>query len=183
MNLSGDHIRRVDHTADRDLAILRQVYGWAKAAPAIYLDSSGYRDAEDFLSPPEGSVEYLVFVDDVPVAFVTLIPMWTVRRVYQVGLITNPGVGLRKSCKLLRGFMGPVFGAIAEALFVALPDSPEFSRTRKLAGYFGFKQVSATTFLLLKSEYGNAQKREEADANAERDGRRQQDVQVLRHHA
>jgi hypothetical protein len=52
--------------------------------------------------------------------------------------------------------MGAVFDAMAHALFVELPDSPEFSPTRKLASFFGFKQVSATTFLLLKSEYGRA---------------------------
>ncbi len=49
MNLFGDHIRRVDHAADADRAILRQVYVWAEAKSAIYLDGSGYRGAEDFL--------------------------------------------------------------------------------------------------------------------------------------
>jgi len=47
----------VDHTADVDRAILRQVYFWAEAKSAIYLDGSGYRDAEDFLDPPHGSYE------------------------------------------------------------------------------------------------------------------------------
>jgi hypothetical protein len=37
--------------------------------------------------------------------------------------------------------MGAVFERLAQALFVDLPDSPEFSRTRKLAGFFGFEYV------------------------------------------
>jgi hypothetical protein len=106
VNLFGDHIRRVDHTADVDRAILRQVYVWAEAKSAIYLDGSGYRDAEDFLDPPRGSVEYIVFAGDNPAALLTLISLVMVRGVYQVGLITNPQASLRKICKLLRGFMG-----------------------------------------------------------------------------
>ena len=141
MNLHGDHIRRVDHAADVDRAILRQVYVWAEAKSAIYLDGSGYRNAEDFLDPPLGSVAYLIFAGDTPVALLTLIPLATVRGVYQVGLITNPQGSLRKICKLLRGFRGAVFELLAQALFVDLPDSPESSRTRKLAGFFGFECV------------------------------------------
>ena len=95
MNIFGDHIRRVDHTADVDCAILRQVYVWAEAKSAIYLDGSGCRDAEDFLDPPRGSVEYFVFAGDKPAALLTLIPLVTVRGVYQVGLITNPQASLR----------------------------------------------------------------------------------------
>jgi hypothetical protein len=131
----------VNHTADVDRAILRQFYVWAEAKSAIYLDGSGYRGAEDFLDPPQGSVEYFVFAGDKPAALLTLIPLMTVRGVYQVGLITNPQASLRKICKLLRGFMGAVFERLAQALFVDLPDSPESSRTRKLAGFFGFEYV------------------------------------------
>jgi hypothetical protein len=131
----------VDHTADVDRAILRQFYVWAEAKSAIYLDGSGYRDAEDSLDPPHGSVEYFVFAGDKPTALLTLIPLRTVRGVYQVGLITNQQASLRKICKLLRGFMGAVFDRLAQALFVDLPDSPEFSRTRKPAGFFGFECV------------------------------------------
>jgi hypothetical protein len=85
----------VDHTADVDRAILRQVYVWAEAKSAIYLDGCGYRDAEGFLDPPRGSVEYFVFDGDKPAALLTLIPLVTVRGVYQVGLITNPQASLR----------------------------------------------------------------------------------------
>ena len=173
----------MDHAGDVDRAILRQVYGWAEANPALYLDGSGHRDAEDFLDPPGGSVEYVVTASDRPVALLTLIPLVTVRGVYQVGLITNPDASLRKICKLLRGFMGPVFERFAQALFVELPNSPEFSPTRKLASFFGFKQVSATTFLITKSEFGHAQKRENIRDAAERDDRLQRRVRVLRHHA
>jgi hypothetical protein len=173
----------VDHAADGDRAIMRQVYGWAEADPSIYLDGSGCRDAEDFLDPPCGSVEYLVVADDKPAALLTLIPLATVRGVYQAGLITNPDASLRKICKLLRGFMGAVFERLAQALFVELPDSPEFSQTRKLAGFFGFKQVSATTFMITKGEYGHTQIREKEYATAERDDRLLGRVQVMRHHA
>src|SRR5262245_22759395 len=135
VNLFGDHIRRVDNAADVDRAILRQVYVWAQAKSAIYLDGSGYRDAEDFLDPPHGSVEYFVFAGGKPAALLTLIPLTTVRGAYQVGLITNPQASLRKICKLLRGFMVVVFERLAHALYVDLPGSPEFSRTRKLARF------------------------------------------------
>jgi hypothetical protein len=181
VNLIGDHIRRVDHASDVDRAILRQVYVWAEAKSAIYLAGSGYRDAEDFLDPPRGSVEYFVFAGDKPAALLTLIPLVTVRGVYQVGLITNPQASLRKICKLLRGFMGAVFERLAQALFVDLPDSPEFSRTRKLAGFFGFEQVSQTIFLI--SKYGHAKEREKGHDAADRDDRLHGRVQVLRHHA
>jgi hypothetical protein len=173
----------VDHAADVDRAILRQVYVWAGANPALYLDGFGYRDAKDFLDPPGDSVEYLIIADGRPVAHLTFIPLATVRNVYQVGLITNPQSSLRKICKLLKGFMRPVFGRLAQALFVELPDSPEFSRTRKLARFFGFKQVSETTFLITKSEYGHEEKRKENHDHAERLDRLQRGVQVLRHHA
>ena len=181
VNLFGDRIRRVDHTADVDRAILRQVYVWAEAKSAIYLDGSGYRDAEDFLDPPHGSVEYFVFAGDKPAALLTLIPHVTVRGVYQVGLITNPQASLRKICKLLRGFMGAVFERLAQALFVDLPDSPEFSRTRKLARFFGFEQVSETIFLI--SRYGHAKEREKGHVASDRGDRLHGPVQVLRHHA
>jgi hypothetical protein len=183
VKLSGDHIRRVDHAAGVDRAILRQVYVWAGANPALYLDGFGYRDAEDFIDPPGDSVAYLVFADGRPVALLTLIPLATVRNVYQVGLITNPQASLRKICKLLKGFIRAVFGRLAQALFVELPDSPEFSRTRKLARFFGFKQVSETTFLITKSEYEHKEKRKESHDHAERLDRLQRGVQVLRHHA
>jgi hypothetical protein len=140
----------VDHDADVDCAILRQVYVWAEAKSAIYLDGCGYRDAEDFLDPPRGSIEYFVFDGDKPAALLTLIPLVTVRGVYQVGLITNPQASLRKICKLLGGFKGAVFERMAHALFVDLPDSPEFSQTKKLARFFGFEQVSETIFLISK---------------------------------
>jgi len=181
VSLSGDHIRRVDHAADGDRAILRQVYAWALLNPAIYFEGWGYRDAEDFLDPPCGSVEYLVFAGDTPVALLIFIPLATVREVYQVGLITNPDACLRKICKLLKGFMGAVFETIAQALFVDLPDSQEFSRTRKLARFFGFEQVSET--ILLISKYGHSQKREKTHNAAAPDDRPQRGVQVLRHHA
>jgi hypothetical protein len=181
VNLVGDHIRRVDHATDVDRAILRQVYVWAEAKSAIYLDGSGYRDAEDFLDPPPGSVEYFVFAGDKPAALLTLIPLVTVLGVYQVGLITNPQASLRKICKLLRGFMGAVFERLAQSLFVDLPDSPEFSRTRKLAGFFGFEQVSETIFLI--SKYGHAKEREKVHDAAYPDDRLRGRVQVLRHHA
>ena len=181
MNLHGDHIRRVDHAADVDRAILRQVYVWAEAKSAIYLDGSGYRNAEDFLDPPLGSVAYLIFAGDTPVALLTLIPLATVRGVYQVGLITNPQGSLRKICKLLRGIMGAVFELLAQALFVDLPDSPEFSRTRKLARFFGFEQVSKTIFLI--SRYGHAKEREKGHDASDRGDRLHGRVQVLRHHA
>ena len=166
MNLSGDYIGRLNHADEGDRDLLRQVYRWAEANPAIYLEGSGYRDAEDFLDPPRGSVEYLVFAGDRPVALLTFIPLATVRNVYQVGLITNPEGSLRKICKLLRGFMGAIFERLAKALFVDLPDSPEFSRTRKLARFFGFEQVSETIFLI--SKYGHAQ-RSQANSDAELD--------------
>jgi len=181
VNLFWDHIRRVDHAADGDRAILRQVYVWAEAKSAIYLNGSGHRDAEDFLDPPRGSVEYFVFVGDKPAALLTLIPLVTVRGVYQVGLITNPQASLRKICKLLRGFMGAVFELLAQALFVDLPDSPVFSRTRKLARFFGFEQVSKTIFLI--SKYGHAREREKGHYAADRDDRLHGRVQVLQHHA
>ena len=181
VNLFGDHIRRVDHTADVDRAILRQVYVWAEVKSAIYLDGSGYRDAEDFLDPPCGSVEFFVFVGDKPAALLTLIPLATVRGVYQVGLITNPQASLRKICKLLRGFKAAVFERLAQALFVDLPNSPEFSRTRKLARFFGFEQVSGTIFLI--SRYGTAKEREKGHDAADRGDRLRGRVQVLRHHA
>jgi hypothetical protein len=171
----------VDHAADVDRAILRQVYVWAKAKSAIYLDGSGYRDAEDFLDPPRGSVGYFVFANDKPAALLTLIPLVTVRGVYQVGLITNPQSSLRKICKLLRGFKGAVFERLAHALFVDLPDSPEFSRTRKLATFFGFEQVSETIFLI--SKYGHAQELEKGHDAATRDDRSRGRVQALGHHA
>jgi hypothetical protein len=183
VNLFGDHIRRVDHAADVDRAILRQVYVWAEAKSAIYLDGCGYRDAEDFLDPPSGSVEYLVFAGDRPAALLTLIPLVTVRGVYQAGLITNPDASLRKICKLLRGFMGAVFERLADALFIHLPDSPEFSPTRNMARFFDFKQVSTTSFLITKFEYGYEQKRKESHDDAVRDDRLYGRVKVLRHHA
>jgi hypothetical protein len=157
---------RVNHADEGDRDLLRQVYAWAEANPAIYLEGSGYRDAESFLDPPIGSVEFIAFADDRPVALVTLIPLATVPRVYQVGLITNPEASLRKICKLLREFMGTVFEAMAQALFVDLPDSPEFSKTRRLASFFGFKQTSDTIFLQTRTDHGNTQ-RPEADADAE----------------
>jgi hypothetical protein len=131
----------VDYIADVDRDFLRQAYVWAEVKSAIYLDGSGYRDAEDFLDPPHGSVKYFVFAGDKPDALLTLIPLMTVHGVYQVGLITNPQASLRKICKLLRGFMGAVFERLAQALFVDLPDSPECSRTRKPVGFFGFECV------------------------------------------
>jgi hypothetical protein len=145
---------RLNHADEGDRDLLRHVYRWAEANRPVYLDGTSYRDAEDFLNPPPGSVEYIVFAGDRPAALVTLMPLATVRRVYQVGLITNPEASLRKICKLLRGFMGAVFEAMAQALFVDLPDSPAFLRTRKLARFFGFSQASTNIFLLLKSEYG-----------------------------
>jgi hypothetical protein len=131
----------VDHAADGDRAILRQVYAWAEAKTAISLDGCGYRDAEDFFDPPRGSIEYFVFTGDKHAALLTLIPLVTVRGVYQVGLITNPQASLPKICKLIQGFMGAVLERLAQALFVYLPDSSEFSRTRKLARFFGFECV------------------------------------------
>jgi hypothetical protein len=183
VNLSGDYIRRVDHAADGDRAILLQVYDWAQANPALYLDGSGCRDAEDFLDPPDGSVEYFVFAGDKPAALLTLIPLATVQGVYQVGLVANLDAPLRKICELLRDFMGAVFERQAQALFVEVPARAEFSRTRKLARFFGFKQVSATTFLITKGEFGQTQKREKDVATAERDDLVPGRVQVLRHHA
>jgi hypothetical protein len=179
VNRAGDYVSRLNHADEGDRDLLRQVYRWAEASPAIYLEGGGYRDAEDFLDPPLGSVEYIVFADDRPVALVTLIPLATVRRVYQVGLITNPEASLRKICKLLRGFMGAVFEAMAQALFVELPDSLEFAPTRKLARFFDFKQTSDTIFLIVKSEYGNT-KRPEADADADLDDQLRGGLPVLR---
>ena len=37
--------------------------------------------------------------------------------------------------------MGAVIERLAQAFFVDLPDSPECSRTRKPAGFFGFECV------------------------------------------
>jgi hypothetical protein len=179
VNRAGDYVSRLNHADEGDRDLLRQVYRWAEASPGIYLEGGGYRDAEDFLDPPHGSVEYLAFAGDTPIALVTLIPLATVRRVYQVGLITNPEASLRKICKLLRGFMGAVFEAMAQALFVELPDSPEFEPTRKLARFFGFKQTSDTIFLIVKSEYGNT-KRPEADADADLDDQLRGGLPVLR---
>jgi hypothetical protein len=181
VNLLGDHIRRVNHAADVDRAILRQFYVWAEAKSAIYLDGSGYRDAEDFLDPPHGSFEYIVFVGDKPAAILTLIPLASVPRVYQVGLITSPQASLRKICKLLKGFMRVVFDRLAQALFVDLPDSPEFSRTRKLARFFGFEQVSGTIFLIAK--HGHARELDKGYDAIDGDDRLRGRVQVLRHHA
>src|SRR6266498_1009381 len=47
VNPLGDHIRRLDPAATGDRAILRQVYGWALRNPAIYLEGSGNRAAEE----------------------------------------------------------------------------------------------------------------------------------------
>jgi hypothetical protein len=121
----------------------------------------------------------MVFVGNEPAALLTFIPLATIRRIYQVGLITNPEASLRKICKLLRGFMGAVFEAMAQALFVDLPDSPEFAPTRKLARFFGFKQTSDTIFLIVKSEYGNT-KRPEADSDAKLDHQLPGGLPVLR---
>jgi hypothetical protein len=180
VNLSGEYVSRLNHADEGDRDLLRQVYRWAEANPAIYLEGGGYRDAEDFLDPPLGSVEYLVFADDTLVALLTFIPLATVPKVYQVGLITNPEASLRKICKLLRGFMGAVFEAMAQALFVDLPDSPEFERTRKLARFLGFEQVSETIFLI--SKYGHAQT-STADSDANRDDQLPRRLPVLRHDA
>jgi hypothetical protein len=171
----------VNNADDVDRAILRQVYVWAEAKSAIYLGGSGHRDAEDFLDPPCGSVGYFLFAGDKPAALLTLIPLVTVRGVYQVGLITNPQASLRKICKLLRSFIWVVFERLAQALFVDLPDSPEFSRTRKLARFFGFEQVSETIFLI--SKYGHAKEREKGHDAADRGARLHGRVQVPRHHA
>jgi hypothetical protein len=179
VNLSGNKARRLNHNDEGDRDLLRLVYRWAEASPAIYLDGSGYRDAESFLDPPCGSVEYLVFADDRPVALVTLIPLITVPKVYQVGLITNPEASLRKICKLLRGFMVAVFERLAQALFVDLPDSTEFSRTRKLARFFGFEQVSETIFLI--SKYGHT--KETRAAETEFRDQLPGSLPVLRHNA
>jgi hypothetical protein len=176
VNPSGDYVIRLNHADEGDRDLLRLVYRWAEANQAIYLDGSGYRDAESFLDPPRGSVEYLVFAAGEPVALLTFIPLATVRKVYQVGLITNPEASLRKICKLLRGFMGAVFEAMAQALFVDLPDSPEFSKTRKLAMFFGFEQVSETIFLI--SKYGHAQ-RSQANSDAECDDQLPGSLHVL----
>ena len=164
---SGDYVSRLNHADEGDRDLLRLVYRWAEANRAIYLDGTSYRDAEDFLDPPRGSVEYMVFAGDAPAALVTLMPLATVRKVYQVGLITNPDASLRKICKLLRGFMGAVFEAMAQALFVDLPARAEFSKTRKLARFFGFRPVSSTIFLIVKGEYGIT--RPETDPATERD--------------
>jgi len=180
MAMTTTGARRVNHSAEEDRDLLRQVYEWAEANQALYLEGSGYRDAEDFLDPPRGSVEYMVFAGDRPVALLTFIPLATVRKVYQVGLIANPDASLRKICKLLRGFMGAVFETMAQALFVDLPDSPEFSRTRKLARFFGFDQVSETIFLI--SKYGYTQSAT-ANANADRVDRLPGRLPILRHHA
>lgn len=67
----------MDYTADVDRAILRQAYVWAEVKSAIYLDGSSYRDVEDFIEPPHGSVEYFVFAGDKPAALLTLIPLMT----------------------------------------------------------------------------------------------------------
>lgn len=160
-----NHVRRVDHADEGDRAALRQAYDWARRSPALYLDGSGYRDAEDFTHAPDGAVEYFVTACGKPVALLTLIPVLAIGRVYQVGLITNPGASLRKICEILRGFQRVVFERLADALFVELPDSPAFSSTRNLARSFGLRQVSATEFLLSKSDYGRLEER--ADAAAE----------------
>jgi hypothetical protein len=149
-------VRRIDHCSEADRELLRQVYSWAEANPALYLHDSGYRDAEDFLDPPARSLEYVVIAAGEPAALLTFIPLATVRNVYQVGLITNPQASLRKICKLLIGFMGAFLDTVAQALFVELPDSPTFLRTRKLTSFLGFEQVSPTIFLITK--YGHAQK-------------------------
>jgi hypothetical protein len=180
VNLSGDYVSRLNHADEGDRDLLRQVYRWAEASHAIYLEGGGYRDAEDFLDPPLGSVEYIVYADDRPVALVTLIPLATIRQVYQVGLITNPEASLRKICKLLRGFMGAVFEAMAQALFVDLPDSPEFAPTRKLARFFGFEQTSETIFLI--SKYGLTQT-STTDSDAKHDDQLPGRIPVLRRHA
>ena len=77
--------------------------------------------------------------------------------------------------------MGPVFELLAQALFVDLPDSTEFSRTRKLARFFGFEQVSGTIFLI--SKYGRAKEREKVHDAADLDDRLHRRDQVLRQHA
>jgi hypothetical protein len=95
----------------------------------------------------------------------------------------NPQSSLRKICKLLRGFKGTVFERLAQSLFVDLPDSPEFSRTRKLARFFGFEQVSETIFLI--SKYGHAKELEKGHDHdaADQDDRLHGRVKALRHHA
>jgi ABC-type amino acid transport substrate-binding protein len=161
---SGDLVRRLNHADEGDCDLLRQVYAWAEANRPIYIEGTSYRDAEDFLDPPSGSVEYIVYADGRPVALLTFMPLATARRVYQVGLITNPDASLRKICKLLKGFMVAVFDAMAQALYVDLPDSIRFWKTRKLAKFFGFRQISTTIFLITKSEYGITRPKTNADA-------------------
>lgn len=165
-----NHVRRVDHADEGDRAILRQVYEWARRNPALYLDGSGYRDAEDFLEPPRSACEYFIFATGEPVALLSLIPHLAIGKVYQVALITDPGASLRKICKLLRVFQSVVFERLADALFVELPDSPEFLATRKLARFFGLRQISATEFLLLKSDYGRPEEKGSDVAVGGRDG-------------
>jgi hypothetical protein len=156
-DLQGDYVRRVDHTDEVDRVILRQVYRWAARDPAIYLEGSGYKSDEDFLNPPSCSLEYFVFIDDRPAALVTLIRLGTFRKVYQVGLVTDPDASLRKICRLLRGFMGRVYEVMADALFVETPDRPEYAPTRKLAAFFGFTPISKTAFILQKVDHGITQ--------------------------
>jgi hypothetical protein len=152
MNNPLDYVRGVDHSDEADRAILRQVYAWAEASPAIYLEGNGYRDAEDFVDPPDGSIEFIVFVNDRPAALLTLMPLVVIRKTWQAGLITNPDASLRKICKELRDFM-PVVYTTADTLFVDLPNSPEFEKTRKLARFFGLERVSDKCFLLTKRAY------------------------------
>jgi hypothetical protein len=153
VNLSGDKVRRLNHADEGDRDLLRHVYEWAKAKPALYIDGKGYRDVEQFIEKPENAVEYFVFAGGKMVALLTLTRHAPFRDIFDVGLITDPGANLFTTLKLLKEFMACVFETMAEALYVQLPPRAEFSATKRLARFFGFQQVSENSFLIFKSDY------------------------------
>lgn len=155
---------RVNHDAEADRNLLRQVYEWAKANPSLYLDGKGVRDVEHFIEKPDDAIEYFIFANGRAVALLTLTRHEPYNGVFDVGLITDPDANLFTICKLLKGFMACVFEAMAFALYVQLPPRPEFLATKRLARFFGFRQVSENSFVIFKSDYvAQNQNRTKAD--------------------
>lgn len=138
-------IRQVDYTADR--ALLAEVYAWAEANRAAYLDGTSYRSFDDFLTPPEHSTEMLVFLGDQLAALLTFIRLPMAAEIYRVGLISNPGASKRHLFTLLQQFKPQVF-AHAQALIVSL--SCEMRAACKLARKFGFSPLNQTDLILFK---------------------------------
>lgn len=139
------HIRQVNYNADQ--ALLAEVYAWAESNRAAYLDGTAYRSFADFLTPPEHSTEFLVFLGDQLAALLTFIRLPMAAEIYQVGLISSPEISKRQLVSLLQQFKPKVF-AYAQALIVSLPC--EMRAARKLARKFGFSPLNQTDLILFK---------------------------------